>query len=110
MPKFLIAALAALMLAGCATTKTIETAPIVTKPKLNLKDPAALDLADVQWVVITPENQDAVFAKLRAQGDRAVLFALTDQGYKAMRLNDAKILGYIKKQKGIIVAYRKYYD
>ncbi len=112
MSKFLIAAVLSLALVGCATTKTetIKTVPIVTKPKLNLKDPAALDLKDVQWVVITPENQEAVFAKLRAQGDRAVLFALTDEGYKAMRLNDAKIMGYIRKQKGLIVAYRKYYD
>lgn len=112
MSRLLITAVVALALAGCATTQKepIRTTTIVTKPKLNLKDPPPLDLKDVEWIVITPENQEAVFAKLRSQGDRAVLFALTDEGYKAMRLNDAKVLGYVRKQKGLIAAFRKYYE
>lgn len=104
--------LAVSLLAGCATTETrkVQTTPIVTKPKLNLKDPPPIQLKDVDWVVVTPDNQEAVFKKLRANGDNAVLYALTDEGYKAVRLNDAKVIGYIRKQKGLIAAFRKYYE
>lgn len=112
MSRLLIAVVVASLLAGCATTDTrkVQTAPIVTKPKLNLKDPPPLQLKDVDWIVITPENQEVVFKKLRASGDRAVLYALTDEGYKAVRLNDAKVIGYVRKQKGLIAAFRKYYE
>jgi predicted component of type VI protein secretion system len=112
MSRLLIAALSVVLLAGCASTKKepIESVTVVTKPKLNVKDPPPIDLKDVEWIVVTPENQEAVFAKLKADGKRSVLFALTDEGYREIRLNDAKVLGYMKKQKGLIAALRRYYE
>lgn len=112
MPRLLTCLTAVLLLTGCATTSrdTVKVAPIVTKPPLKLKDPPPLNLDDVEWIVITPENQEAIFKKLKAQGDNAVLFALTDKGYKSIRMNDARVLGYIKKQKGLIAAFRRYYE
>lgn len=108
-----IAAIAvAVSLAGCATTQTtkISTAPIVTKPKLRVKDPAPVKLKKADWIVITPRNVESVFAKAKASGKKVVFFAVTEDGLRAVRGNEAQLLRLVGQQKSVIVALKKYYD
>lgn len=80
------------------------------KTRLNLREPAPLEARDVQWIVITPENAEAVFQKLREENVDAVLIGLTDVGYEQLSLQIAEIKNYIAQQKAIIIKYKEYYE
>lgn len=91
--------------------KPIEVKTVaVEKTRLNLKEPAPFESRDVQWVVITPENAEAVFQKLRDENIDAVLIGLTDVGYEQLALTMAEIKNYIAQQRAIIIKYKEYYE
>lgn len=102
--------LSSLLLAGCSTPEVVEitTSPI-DKPELVLPQAQELNLRDVTWIVITPENIDEVWKELQDTGTTVVLFALTDQGYENVSLNLNDIRSYIQQQQAIIAAYNRYY-
>ena len=77
---------------------------------LNTPQVRQLDLQNIEWFIVTPENIEEVFAKLKDQRKDVVLFALTDDGYKAMSLNFAQIRELLNQQKAIIEAYKEYYN
>jgi hypothetical protein len=77
---------------------------------LNTPQVRELDLDQIEWFVVTPENIEEVFGKLADQRKDVVLFALTDDGYKAMSLNFAQIRELLAQQQAIIQAYKEYYN
>lgn len=101
-----------LILAGCATPPreiSISATPI-EKPALILPDATQLRLKDVEWIVITKENAEEVFAELEASRKDAALVGLTPQGYEVLSLNYSDIMAYIQQQNAIIAAYKNYYE
>lgn len=106
------------LISGCSIlpkwgsdVKPIEVKTVaVEKTRLNLKDPTPLQARDVQWIVITPENAEAVFQKLRDENMDVVIIGLTDIGYEQLSLTMAEIKNYIAQQKAIIVKYKEYYE
>lgn len=101
-----------LLLSGCATPqpKVIEiSAKPIDKPQLIVPSADRLNLRDIQWIVITPENVDDVMAKLSASGGKVAVFALTDKGYENLALNINDLRTYITQLQAIIVAYEGYY-
>lgn len=93
---------------GCST-KEIEIASIpVKKEALNIPNPEALKLTNIEWIVITSENSDEVFKKLKDYN--YVLFGITDKGYENLSNNFLLIQNYILEQKTIIESYKKYYE
>ena len=106
------------LISGCSIlpkwgsdVKPIEVKTVaVEKTRLNLKDPPPLEARDVQWVIITPENAEAVFQRLRDENIDVVLIGLTDVGYEQLSLTMAEIKNYIAQQKAIIVKYKEYYE
>lgn len=82
----------------------------VERTQLKLNDPAPLQAREIKWVIITPENAEEVFKKLKEQNADLVLFGLTDDGYEQLALSMAEIRNYIASQKAIIVKYREYYE
>lgn len=107
----------ALALSGCAgfgfgaSVKPIE---IVSKPidrtPLALSDPASLKLKRIQWIVITPQNADAVFAQLEANQQTPVVFAVTDQGYMDLAITMGELRNFISLQRQIVIQYKSYYE
>lgn len=99
------------LISGCATQKPIE---IITVPDektpLNLPDPAPVNMEPIDWYVITEENQNDVFSKLKEQGYDEVLFGLNDQGYEMLAKNISEIRKYMLLQAQIIEQYRNYYE
>ena len=69
-----------------------------------------LDLDEVTWIIITPENIDQIFKELEKKNLDIVLFALTDNGYENISVNMAKIKKTILQQKVVIAAYKRYYE
>ena len=109
----LVSGLAIILLSSCAAgVKVIDTYKIEKKREpLDLNMPTPLELQDVDWIIITKENADEVFEKIKNEknGDYA-LFALTDNGYEKLALNFADIRNKIAEQRQIILSYKEYYE
>ena len=99
-------------LSACSTTpRTVEYTPKpINRPELILPDASVLDLRELDFIVITPDNVDAEFDKLSADGSPIVLVALTAKQYETLSLNIADLLELISQQKAIIMAYEDYYN
>ena len=108
--------LALVLLSGCSIfgsgpmPKQIEiSAKPVDKPKLELPKADQLFFKEVEWVLITPDNYEEVFAKLSETGRPVVLFGLTDNGYETLATNLSSLRSFVQQQQIIIAAYESYY-
>lgn len=97
------------ILFGCSSTIKTKKQEIERQP-LNLEMPSSLKSKDVNWVIITPENNEEVFQKLQNDNSDPVIFGLSDLSYKNLSLNLAELKRYIIEQKEIIKAYKEYYE
>lgn len=98
------------ILSACSPAKPVTYSAVpIQKPALILPQVSKLDLAAVDYIVITKDNASEVFSQLEKDGKPVVLFALTSDGYKAVSLNMASILELVSQQKSIIAAYQRYY-
>jgi len=82
----------------------------VNKPVLVVASPDELNLRNVEWIIITKDNYEEVFAEVTSSGRPLALFALTDKGYENLGLNISDIRAYIEQQQAMINAYKLYYD
>lgn len=82
----------------------------VEKPKLELELPEPIQLDSIRWTVITEENINEVVANAKNKNGLVFLVALDENGYKTLAINNAKILKFIKEQKSMLIAYKKYYE
>ena len=102
-----------LLLNGCAglAVKEISSYKIEKKrAKLELADPQPLELQDVEWIIITKDNAEEVFEKVKSSGGDYALFAVTDEGYEKLSLNLADIRNKLAEQRQIILSYKEYYE
>ena len=102
-----------LFLNGCAAVavKELQSYKIEKKREpLNIPNPEPLDLIDVEWIIVTPDNVDEVMEKVKAEGGDAALFAITDEGYKKLSLNFADIRNKLYETNQILLSYREYYE
>ena len=99
------------LLSSCSSVKQIEIfKKEVPRAKLDLPDPETPRIDDLDWIIITSENAEEVFAKLKEQNVDPVLFGLTDEGYQTLSVNFAQIRAYMIKQKLTLDQYREYYE
>ena len=98
-------------LTGCSTVSQLDvfSKPIERTP-LNLSKPEVAELEQLKFIIITSENAEEVFAKLKKENTDAVLFGLTDEGYESLAKNFAHIRAYMLKQDAIINEYKEYYE
>lgn len=103
--------LATFATSGCSSIKQLEifSKPVERTP-LGLADPLPPKMSAMDWVVITADNQGAVFAKLKKNRQDAALFGVTDDGYETLSLNLAHIRKYITKLRSTLQHYRDYYE
>ena len=108
----LLALVGLLFLSACSTPpRVIEiSAKPIEKPKLILPPADELRLKEVEWIIITEENAEEVFAKLLEDRKDPMLIGLSDDGYEILSLNYSDIMSYIQQQNAIITAYRNYYE
>ena len=91
------------LLSSCSSVKQLEVFKTeVPRAKLDLSDPETPRIQDLNWIIITSENAEEVFAKLKEQNVDPVLFGLA--------VNFAQIRAYMIKQKLTLDEYRKYYE
>lgn len=99
------------LLSACASSRvdpitSVEVRTIeVSKPAPIVPPVDQLNLKQIQWIVITPENIDQKFKEIK-DGD-IVLFALTQDGYENLSMNMSDIRAMVEQQKKIIAIYQK---
>jgi hypothetical protein len=105
--------LVAFVMSGCTTAvKTIE---VLNRPEpktpIDIDLPEPLSLQPVEWIIITPENAEEVWAKLseNPKGE-VVLFALDQNGYELVAKNFAQIRTALAEHRNVIIAYKDYYE
>ena len=69
--------------------------------------PRAIDIRQVQWLTITPENYEEQFAIIEAQEGELVFLAMTIPDYETMAYNMQELKRYITELKDVVVYYRK---
>ena len=98
-------------LTSCSTVSKLDIFKTeVKREPLNLSNPETPKLEEIKWVIITSENAEEVFAKLKEQGKDPVLFGLSDDDYQLLSKNFAQIRAYMIKQGATLDQYRKYYE
>ena len=100
-----------MFLTSCSSIKPLEVFNLeVKREPLKLEDPKIADFEDLNWYIITSENAEEMFSKLKEKNLDPVLFGLSDDGYEALSKNFAQIRHYIQKQNLIIESYKNYYE
>jgi hypothetical protein len=105
-------------LVGCASFSLFGSSekPIEIITKAADKTPLDIPLSDplklkpIEWVLVTPANQDEVFKKLDEKGNDPVVFALTADGYQQLAVTIAELRNLINTQRNIIIKYKEYYE
>ena len=69
--------------------------------------PREIDLKELQWIAVTPDNWDQQLAKIEAQEGELVFLAMTIPDYEVMAYNMQEIKRYITELKDVVVYYRK---
>ena len=105
------------LISGCAfpsfwkkDVKEIQVQRQEVKHPLNIAQPKPLSPQKIEWVIITPDNVDKVWEKLKKKDKDLVLFGLTDDGYEKLSINMAEIRNFINTQRVIILKYKDYYE
>jgi len=107
----LILSILLMFLTSCSSIKPLEVFNLeVKREPLNLDQPDIADFEDLDWYIITSDNAEEMFAKLKEKNLDPVLFGLTDDGYEALSKNFAQIRHYIQKQKLQLETYKNYYE
>ena len=101
---------------GCAGTKVQPEPKVVIQKEiekklpLNIADPEPLDLEHIEWVIVTRENIDEVWAQIEGDNEGVALFALRHGDYERLALNIADIRAVIGEYVIILKRYREYYE
>ena len=69
-----------------------------------------LKLRDVKWYIITPNNYEEVFEKVKNGGTEPVLFGLTSNGYEKLSLNLNDVRALIQQYQEIVAIYERSYN
>lgn len=100
-----------LLLSGCSSVKELQVfSKAVERAPLSLQDPDPVRLDSVQWIVVTRDNFETVFADLEKKGFDPVIIGLTSDGYETLSINTAQTRKYIILQKEVTKQYREYYE
>ena len=114
MKNYIMLAVAVLFLVGCSSTTKVKEVAITTtaieKLPLSLPDPQALELQEVEWIIVTEENIEEVWQLLRDKNEGVALFALRHGDYERLALNIKDIRATIGEYVVVLKQYREYYE
>ena len=105
---FLVALMAAtIFLSGCAGNKVKPESKVVIQKVIEKKP---LNLDHVEWVIVTRENVDEVWAQIEGDNEGVALFALRHGDYERLAMNIAEIRKLIGEYVIILKQYKEYYE
>tara|TARA_B100000470_G_scaffold172117_1_gene136448 strand:+ start:1714 stop:2040 length:327 start_codon:yes stop_codon:yes gene_type:complete len=99
------------LLTSCSAVKKLEIFKTeVPRQELKLEKPTPLELEQLRWIIITSENAEEVFQKLKDQGIDPVIFGLTDKDFELLAKNFARIRNQLKITNNLLDNYKEYYE
>jgi len=99
------------LISGCATTNPLEVfTKEVERIPLDLQLPPVETLEQVNLIIITSDNQEEVFAKMKEQNIDPVIFGYSDEDWELVTKNNVRMRNQIIKLRAIIEAYKAYYE
>ncbi len=99
------------LISGCATTKPLEIfTKEVERMPLDLELPPVETLEQVNLIIVTSDNQEEVFAKMKLQNIDPVIFGYSDEDWELVTKNNVRMRNQIIKLRAIIEAYKEYYE
>ena len=112
MKNIILLSLLAVFLTSCGSSvQEIQVTTVeVSKPPLNLQNPDPLKLQDVEWIIITKDNANEIFERIKSAGGEYALFAVEDTGYEKLQINFTDIRNKLAEQRQLLLAYREYYE
>jgi len=99
-----------MMVCSCSLipTKQIQvTAKPIERKIVQPIMPREIDLKELQWIAVTPDNWDEQLARIEKQEGELVFLAMTIPDYEVMAYNMQEIKRYITELKDVVVYYRK---
>jgi len=100
-----------LSLSGCSSIKKLDIFTMeVERAPLDLDKPTIQQLEELKWIIITSENADEVFKKMKEQGLDPVVFGLSDKDFQLLAKNFAQIRAHMMKLNVMIDEYKDYYE
>jgi hypothetical protein len=99
-----------MMACSCSLLPTKEiqvTAKPMDRTIVQPVMPREIDLKEVRWLTITPENYEEQFAVIEDQEGELVFLAMTVPDYEVMAYNMQELKRYITELKDVVVYYRK---
>ena len=82
----------------------------VEREPLALEKPEIRQLEKLKWIIITSENADEVFKKMKDEGIDPVVFGLSDKDFQLLAKNFAQIRAHMMKLNVMIDEYKDYYE
>ena len=82
----------------------------VEREPLALEKPEIRQLEKLKWIIITSENADEVFKKMKDEGIDPVVFGLSDKDFLFLAKNFAQIRAHMMKLNVMIDEYKDYYE
>ena len=110
--KTLLVILSLLLLSSCSAFRTpppeIITQTEYVERTIEIQErPKAVNMAEIEWYVITQENLEEVIKKIESENGQLAIMALSVRGYENLSLNIADLRRYILQQKELIIYYEK---
>ena len=98
-------------LSGCSSIKKLDIFTMeVERQPLDLDKPTIQQLEELKWIIITSENADEVFKKMKEQGLDPGVFGLSDTDFQLLSKNFAQIRAHMMKLNVMIDEYKNYYE
>ena len=112
MKNIILLSVLAVFLTSCSeSVQEIQVTTVeVSKTPLNLPNPDPLQLQDVEWIIITKDNANEIFERIKSAGGEYALFAVEDTGYEKLQINFTDIRNKLAEQRQLLLAYREYYE
>ena len=100
-----------IFLTSCSSVRQLEVFKTeVERAPLNLDGPKPFEMENLSFIIITSDNAEEVFAKLKEDGKDPVLFGVSDDDYELLSKNFAQIRAFIIQQGATLKAYKDYYE
>lgn len=112
MKNIILLSVLAVFLTSCGSSvQEIQVTTVeVSKTALNLPNPDPLKLQNVEWIIITKDNANEIFERIKSAGGEYALFAVEDTGYEKLQINFTDIRNKLAEQRQLLLAYREYYE
>ena len=112
MKNIILLSVLAVFLTSCGSSvQEIQVTTVeVSKTPLNLPNPDPLQMQNVEWIVITKDNANEIFERIKSAGGEYALFAVEDTGYEKLQINFTDIRNKLAEQRQLLLAYREYYE